>query len=127
VTCERHGGGRVSGNVFDRGCLRSPVQDVEIRAVVRLASDGGVDGDETRWIGKRQRLQEHAVNNAENRGVGADAERQHDHDQRAEAWGLSDKPECLAEIGKHEGLRAKGSGLRKGGVFATPSTLSPQP
>ena len=52
-------------------------------------------------VGERQRLEQHAVDDAEDRGVGADAERQHDHDERAEAGGLEEESERLAEIGEH--------------------------
>ena len=73
-----------------------PVEDVQIRAVVGFVADGGIDGDQTRGVSERQRLEQHAVDDAEDRGVGADTEGQDHHDQRAEARRLEEESECLA-------------------------------
>ena len=79
-----------------------------IRAVVGLVAHRGVDRDEPRGVGERQRLQQHAVDDAEDGGVGADAEREHEHDDHGEARGLEEETEGLAEVSEHEGLKAEG-------------------
>ena len=108
VAGQRDGGRRVPGDVLHGAGLRAPVEDVEVGAVVGLVADGGVDGDEARRVGEGQRLQQHAVDDAEDRGVGADAEGQHHDDQRAEARRLEEEPECLAEVSEHRGFKGSG-------------------
>ena len=111
MSCQRHGRGRVRGQPFNRLGLRAPVEDVEIGAVVGLVAHGRVDSDQTSGVGERQRFEQYAVDDAEDCGVGADAERQHDHKQRAEARRLEKEANCLAKVSEHEGprLRAQGS------------------
>ena len=59
---------------------------------------------------ERQRPQQHGVDDAEDGGVGADAEREHGDDRERERRGAEQDPEGVAEIGKeraHGGLDEK--------------------
>ena len=65
---------------------------------------GAVDGlaqvDEAVAIPMRQRLEQHAANDAEDRGVGADAEPEREHDGEREAAGAGEAAEGVAKIGE---------------------------
>ena len=101
MSSQRHGCRRVGGDVIDRARLGVPVEDIQVGAIVGLVADRRLDRDQPGRVRKRQRLQQHAVDDAEDRGIGADAERQHDHDQRAEARSFEEEAECLSEIREH--------------------------
>ena len=83
---ERHVGDRTGG--LERGHGRRDVEVVGRRRVVaRKAHRRGVlpDHDEARRILERQPLEQHRVGDAEDRGVGADAERERRDDRGGEA------------------------------------------
>ena len=49
----------------------------------------------------RQRLEQHAADDAEDRGVGADAERQGDHDHGTERRAAPQRAQCVPEVGRN--------------------------
>ena len=93
---------RVGGDAIDGRGLRAPVEEVEVRRIIRLVPYRRIDRHEPRGVSKRERREQYALNDAEDSGVGADAESEHDHDQRAEARSLGEESECVAEVGEHQ-------------------------
>jgi hypothetical protein len=81
-----------------------------------------VDGDQPVWREVRQRPQQHPVDDREERGVGADAEREGgDHDQ-GEAGVVQQPAERVAEVASH-GLVPFGAGNLALGARDRPSLV----
>ena len=83
---------RTSAEVVDLGDGEHDV--LAARAVDRVAQV-----DEPVAVAVRQRLEEHAANDAEDRGIGADAEPQGKHDGDGEAARAGEAAEGVAEVG----------------------------
>ena len=99
--------------------LALPVEEVEIvdgRLV--LAGVFPVDGDELAGVRVRQRIQEHAVDDGEERGVGADAERQGEDGDDAKRRRLEEHAEGEAKVLKQGDHVFLGEGLECYGLFA---------
>ena len=54
--------------------------------------------DEPRRIGVGQGLQQHSMNDAEDRGVSSDAKRQSERGNQRDGGVLAERPQCIAEI-----------------------------
>ena len=121
----RHGGRlvRVHGELCERVAGLAPVQEQRLGRVGLLASaeilgtELANDRDGTRIV-VRQRPQQHAVDDAEDRRVGADRQRQRDHDDRRIRGALAQRAHGLAQV-LHQGHgslpygRAQGFFLRR--------------
>ena len=71
------------------------------RGAVGVAARHRLDCDQPIGVGKRQRPQQHAVDDAEDDGRRADADREHGDDQRREAGRGEKEAESLSEIRDH--------------------------
>ncbi|MDP7340395.1 MAG: hypothetical protein QGI10_04785 [Vicinamibacterales bacterium] len=84
---------------LDRAALRAPVDQVGRRDTVDLTGRSGLpDGDQPVRLGERQRTEQHAVDETEDRRVGADPERQRQHDGRCEAGAPPQLPDAIAHV-----------------------------
>ena len=99
---DRHRAGVPQADVLEDAALLS-VDEVGGRAVVQLRDAHTrrrvPDAHEPVGLGKRQRLQEHAVDDAENRGVRADAYRQRDQRDDREERRLDEAADGERETG----------------------------
>ena len=92
---ERH-----RGQVGQRVGLRAQVLEVEMRdgEIPRIPLIRRRHDDERRGIGNRQRAEQHGVDQAEDRRVRADAERERQNRDRAEARALPEHPDGVFEV-----------------------------
>ncbi len=92
-----------------------PIEEVRIRGIVRFVPRGGIQGDESRRVGKGQRPQQHAIDDAEDGGVRGDPDGEDGNDERAESEGLAEGAQCLAETLNTWEAREKGRGRKCSG------------
>ena len=91
-----------------------------IRELVEVAlSRFAIDPHDPVWLGKRDAAQKERMDQAENRGVQADAERKGEDREEREARRLAQLPEREAEISHHMKLWMRGV-LKKSPVEKTP-------
>ena len=76
-------------------------EGIELIARRAIACIRHPDGNELLGDGKRQRLQEHRVNHAEDGGVRADAEAEGEHGDDGEAGMFEELAQSVADVGHH--------------------------
>ena len=64
------------------------------------------DRDEAIGLSIRERLEQHGVDDAEDRRVGTDAETERQDDDGREAWALEEPADGVSEIAHGKGARA---------------------
>ena len=97
------------GDRFELGRLGLPVQEDAAVGDGKSAGVGNLGNlDEAVGVGVRQRLQQQGVDDAEDRGVRADAEREREHGHQDEAGRFGKLADREAEIGEHGDGGAKG-------------------
>jgi hypothetical protein len=103
---QRRRGRGVGAHAVDGRRLRLPVEEIEVGGVVGLVADGRADGDEARRVGKRQRLEQHAVDDAEDGRIRADAQRQHQHHDGRFVKPLREGSDGVSQVCEHESLKS---------------------
>src|SRR5262245_43614755 len=66
-----------------------------------LAAEGAPEQDQSLRVIDRQRFQQHGVNQAEDRGVGPDAQRQRERGHASKAGMLQQHPRAITQVLKH--------------------------
>ncbi len=91
----------LSCQVAESPALLAPILQIQVR------SPSGRDSllrsrlgkvDELRWIGVRQRFEQHGVDHAENGGIRANAERERQHRDGSKARILTQHADCIARV-----------------------------
>ena len=105
VAGDVEGGVAVSGDSAQRGHAGSPLHDVRARGRVLLAGLDllVVDRDQPIGVVEGQGPEEHRVHDAEDGGVGSDAERQRDDRDEREAGSLDEGAPGDPEVGEESG------------------------
>ena len=93
-------------SVFTRACEVPQLRDREVRVLDADAVRALADVDQPILVAVDERPQQHAPDDAEDGGVGADAERQREDDGEGEALGPGERAERELEVGDqvHRGL-----------------------
>ena len=91
----------VDGHLLERTCPLAPVEEVRIRDVQLKVGTPFVEPGDPRRITIRKWFEENAVDDAEDGGVGADAEGKGQDGDRGEAGSVGKSPDCVTEIGQH--------------------------
>ena len=89
------------GDRFEPGGLRLPVQKDASIGTGESAGIGFADLYQLIWFRVRQGLQQQGVDEAEDGGVGADAESEGEDGDSGEAGRLEKLAEGVAEVGEH--------------------------
>src|SRR5262249_3923049 len=101
---QRHGQAAHRGDRRERPGLIAPVHEVLPARGLRRELRGPLDQqDELRWIAEGQRPQQHRVHDGEDRGVGADAEREREDGDGREARPREQRPHGIANVA-HEAI-----------------------
>ena len=113
----------VSAHVGEGTAPASPIEIIRVGHGITAELRGGfIDLQQAVRIRIRQRLQEHAIHHAENRGIRPDAEPQCQHgdsrETRALAHGPEGIPKIVAEAGPKWGLSAAAQGRGVSGVHS---------
>jgi hypothetical protein len=98
---EIHADGEVPAHRLSETALRPPVEEVRFGDGAvgdAVAAVGVPDPDDPLGIAEGERLEQDAANHAEDRGVGADAERERQERGRGEARGAAQCAEAVAKI-----------------------------
>ena len=91
--------GAVRGDPFERAVAVAIVQEVrQIQRVLAVVRAPQRDGDQPIGFAERQRAQEHRVDDAEDRGDGAGAERQGEDGDGREAALRSQQPQAIRQV-----------------------------
>ena len=85
-------------HAFERGGLVAPVAEVFVGGADHGERAFFGDQNEAGWVAKRKRAEEHAVYDAEDGGVRADAESERENGDRREARALCEEPEGEANV-----------------------------
>ena len=93
---------------FEESRIREPDADEVVFLV------GGRESHQSIGLVIGQRPQEHGVDDAEERDVGADPEREAENGDEGEPWRLEQLPGGVAEHGRHEELRSGRGGCAHG-------------
>src|SRR5262245_37965280 len=99
MTCEAGIDQAIRGHGLEYCILFTPVLKIHPRhRAAAMVQSVFVEDDETIGLRIRERLQQHRIDHAENRGVGAYPQRQRQESDRGESWFPSQNSKALFEV-----------------------------